>query len=44
MKNSLPTPGSPLEDEAFFLFHAPDSEEEINQQLGLANKEYVFFG
>ncbi len=44
MDDSLPTPGSPLEDEAFFLFHASDSEEEINQQLGLADREFIFFG
>lgn len=44
MNNSYPTPGSPLEDEAFFLFYATDSEEEINQQLGVANREFVFFG
>ncbi len=44
MNDSLPTPGSPLEDEAFFMFYSHDSEEEINEQLGLTDREFFFFG
>ncbi|MFW5708515.1 MAG: hypothetical protein ACOC12_11360 [Bacteroidota bacterium] len=42
MKNDLPFTTSQLDDDAYFLFYVNDTEDELNQKLGLGNREYVF--
>lgn len=42
MNNFLSTPGPSFEDESFYLFYMDDYEEDINRQLGLHDREFVF--